>query len=51
MISVISYCLFALLVVGATMVKRRVPRQVMLLIESSATSRGDHREGRIERRA
>ena len=34
MISLISYCLFALLVVGATMVKRRVPRQVMLLAAS-----------------
>jgi len=31
---VISYCLFALLVVGATMVKRRVPRQLMLLAAS-----------------
>ena len=34
MITVISYCLFALLVVGATMVKRRVPRQLMLLAAS-----------------
>jgi alginate O-acetyltransferase complex protein AlgI len=33
-ISVISYCLFALLVVGAMMVKRRVPRQLMLLSAS-----------------